>query len=547
MSTATTAKPKRKLPLWLIVIGIIALICVGLVIALPLLMQAGILPGPPGVRGANNTAEIQTGEVIAITAVTQVESSGAVEAEQIGSVFWETTGQIATVAVEPGDFVKEGDVLMTLDPATVPQNVVQAQIDLLNAQTALEDLLEPATALALANAEKAVSDAQTTLKNAQDDLDDLIQYDLSYYEDLVADKQQALLVAQQDAEKTNIGNLATALQNAQDDLETKTNWYNDAKTAQAQCPECTTIFVNSAGRRMEWAEVEEAYTAALNAYQIAQINYEQSLTSSQDAVENAQEALADAVANLADAKLGPEADELATKQVAVLVAEATLADAQKKLTDLQNGPDPDDVTAAEIRIQIAQNTLDTLNLRAPFDGEVLAVNYLPGDQTSQSQAAVVIANRAQVHVEALIDESDVAQIQVGDAVTMTFDSLPDLTLTGAVDWIDPVGQTVQGLVKYTLRINAQQTDPRVLLGMTANVAIVTDIQAGALAVPLDAVQLDDTGEFVNRVNALGAVERVNVVSGEVQDEFVIITGDLQPGDKVQLVEPTPQTNSSPFG
>lgn len=545
MSTATTAKPKRKLSIWPIVVGIVALAGIGFFAVPPLLIRAGILPGSAGGRNGS-AAEIQTGEVIAITAITSVESSGAVEPEQIGSVFWETTGQIASVAVKPGASVKKGDPLMTLDPATAPQNVIQAQADLISARNALEDLNNP-TALTLANAEKAVSDARTALKNAQNALDDLTQYDISYYEDQVAEKQRSLLTAQQDAEKTNIGNLATALQNAKDDLDTKTDWYNDAQTAQAACPNCTTVFVNSAGRKMSLADAEDAYTAALNAYQIAQINYDQGLSSSQTAVDNAQEALNDAVANLAAAKVGPEADDVATKQVAVVVAEATLADAQTKLDDLRNGPDPDDVAAAEIRIQIAQNTLDSVTLRAPFDGEVLAVNYLPGDQVTQNQAAVVIANRTQIHIDASIDESEVAQIQLGDVVTITFDALADLSLNGTVAWIDPVGQTVQGLVRYTIRVNSNQTDPRVLLGMTANTNIVTDVQEGALAVPLDAVQLDDQGEFVNRVNALGAVERVNVVSGEVQGDLVIITGDLQSGDTVQLIEPQPTNTGSPFG
>jgi len=541
----TTAKPKRKISIWLILLGVGALLAVGVLVGAPLLMRAGILPrGGPRQAGAAN--DITTGEVLAITAITSVESSGAVEPEQLGSVFWKTTGQMASVVVKPGDFVKQGDALMTLDPASAPQNVIQAQTDLISAQNALDDLLNP-TALSIANAQKAVDTAQTTLKTAQEALDDLAQYDLSYYEDLVADAQQALLTAQQDDEKTNIGSLATALQSAKDDLETKTNWYNDAQTAQAACPDCTTVFVNAAGRKMSLADAQEAYTASLNAHQIAQINYEQGLTSSQSAVETAQEALDDAVANLAAAKAGPDAQDLATSQVAVVVAEASLADAQMKLAELQNGPDPDDIAAAEIRIQIAQNTLDTLILRAPFDGEVLAVNYLLGDTVSQTQAAVVIANRAQIHVDASIDESDVTQIQVGDPVTITFDSLSDLTLSGTVNWIDPVGQTVQGLVRYTVRINAAQTDARVLLGMTANTNIVTDVQDGALAVPLDAVQLDQAGEFVNRVNALGVLERVNVVSGEVQEDFVIVTGDLNPGDKVQLIEPTPETGTTPFG
>ena len=83
--------------------------------------------------------------------------------------------------------------------------------------------------------------------------------------------------------------------------------------------------------------------------------------------------------------------------------------------------------------------------------------------------------------------------------------------------------------------------------MTADVSIVTATEQNALAVPLDAVQLDTAGEFVNRVNAAGAVERVPVVSGAVQDELVIVKGDLKAGDAVQLIKPVPTNNGGPFG
>ena len=71
---------------------------------------------------------------------------------------------------------------------------------------------------------------------------------------------------------------------------------------------------------------------------------------------------------------------------------------------------------------------------------------------------------------------------------------------------------------------------------------------GVLAVPLDAVQFDAKNkvEFVNRVNADGTLERVTVISGQMQEELVVITGAVQPGDKVELVTPKP-SSSNPFG
>jgi HlyD family secretion protein len=232
----------------------------------------------------------------------------------------------------------------------------------------------------------------------------------------------------------------------------------------------------------------------------------------------------------------------------VAVAEATLADAQAKLTTLQTNPDLADVQAAQVRVLVAQATIDKLALRAPFDGEVLRVNYQPGDVTSPAQVAVIIANRTQLHVNVSVDESDIGQIAAGQSVSITFDSLPDVQLAGTVVSIDPIGQTSQGLVRYTVRVDAAQTNPQVLLGMTANVEIVTNVQTGALAVPLDAVQLEGGVEYVNRVNIVGGVERVNVVSGEVQEEFVLVTGALSPGDTVQLIVPQPANAfGGPFG
>jgi HlyD family secretion protein len=228
-------------------------------------------------------------------------------------------------------------------------------------------------------------------------------------------------------------------------------------------------------------------------------------------------------------------------QTDIGLARATLADAQDKLNHMLTSPDPNDLAVAQARVLAAQATVQAITLTAPFEGEVLAVNYQPGDSASVGDVAVTLANRSLLRVDADVDESDIGQIRVGNPVTLTLEALPDMTLGGQVAWINGGGTTVQGLVKYTVRINITKADPTVLLGMTANVSIVTNTQAGALAVPLDAVQLDQAGEFVNRVKD-GAVERVNVTSGQIDGDKVVVTGPLQPGDEVQIIPPKVSSN-----
>lgn len=529
----STSKTKRKFPVWPVVIGLGAmLLCGGAVVLAP-----RFLPTPPG--GANGTpAVLKTGAVVALTAISSVESSGPTIAQQETSVFWEMSGLVLTVSVKPGDRVPAGALLMALDPRTAPQSVLQAHTDIFNAQQTLADLREPPTALALAQAAQAIVNAEDQLAQAQKALQNLQSKDLSYYEEQVTNAQEALEQAKRGAIITDLGEYQTAVTNATNRLTDARNRLQDLQGQNALYPGCCDQRIQDA---------QEAVTQAENDLTVAQLRLEQAQNNNINSVEDAQQALEDAQNNLAAARRSPDALKVALAEAKVQVAQATLTDAQDKLADLQDGPDPADIQAAELRIQMAEKTLAQLELHSPIAGEVLAVSYQVGDRAGQTQAAVIIANRDQQYVNASVDESEIGLVVVGQPVSVTFDALPDVALNGTVDWINPVGATTQGLVKYTVRIALTSTDPRVLLGMTANTRLIVQVQENALAVPLDAVQLDAEGEFVNRVTLLGTTERVNVVSGEVQEDLVIVTGDLRPGDQVQLIEPVPTNSGSPFG
>ena len=525
-------KPKRRIPRWLIVAGVIValLACAGLV---------AVRVAPRLAARQNAAAAPKAAQVTNITAITSVQSSGAVQARQSASVLWKTTGKVAQVNVNAGDKVKAGDVLMTLDPASVPQNVMQAQADLIAAQKALDDLLHPSE-LTVANAKKAVADAQDVLEKAQKDLRNVQNPLGQSLVDAISDSKLALDNAQASLQLANVDPNVSAYNNA----VFVTNWYRrNWEEAKAKYDASNGAQDLKDAMDQAW----NAYQSKLNDQMALQLRISTDQANKTDAVAKAQEKHDTAVANLNAAQQGPDATRLAVAQAKVAVAEANLADAQSQLDTLKNGADPNDLISARARLQAAQATVESLTVKAPFDGEVLVVNYHPGDAVSQTQAAVMLANRSQLRVEVPIDEIQISQIQAGDAVTVTLDSLPGLAISGTVGWINPVGSTVQGLVKYTVRVELTESDPRVLLGMTANVSIVTDVQAGALAVPLDAVQLDQDSEFVNRVKADGTLERVNVISGQLQGDLVIVAGNLKPGDTVQIVEPVPTNQGLPFG
>jgi RND family efflux transporter MFP subunit len=176
-----------------------------------------------------------------------------------------------------------------------------------------------------------------------------------------------------------------------------------------------------------------------------------------------------------------------------------------------------------------------LSIIAPFDGEVLSVDSRVGDVVSTGELSVNIADMDQLYVEAQVDESDVANVKLGNQAEVTLDAVPDLVLTGSVMSINPVGEVVGGLVKYTVRVELDTVrDVFLPLGSTANVVIkLSDVQA-VLAVPMVAIQNDSKGEYVWAVRG-GEPVRVDVVGGSIVGELVAVTGDLQDGETLQIV------------
>lgn len=93
--------------------------------------------------------------------------TGTVEPSQVAIITWSTSGTIGQVNVFLGDKVEKDDILMTLDPNSLPIDVLQAEIDLINAQNALNQLNDNWTA-DLANTRLDLLRAEKDLEEKED-------------------------------------------------------------------------------------------------------------------------------------------------------------------------------------------------------------------------------------------------------------------------------------------------------------------------------------------------------------------------------------------
>jgi HlyD family secretion protein len=214
---------------------------------------------------------------------------------------------------------------------------------------------------------------------------------------------------------------------------------------------------------------------------------------------------------------------------------AELEDTQREYDRLLAGDTSSDVIAAQAKVDAAQATVNQLSIIAPFDGQVLSVDSHVGDMVSTGELSVNIADMNHLYVEAQVDETDVANVKVGQQAEVTLDAVSDVALTGSVVSVNPVGEVVGGLVKYTVRIDLDSVkDVFLPLGSTANVVIKVSNAQATLAVPIVAIQNDSLGEYVWAVRD-GASVRVDVVGGAIVGDLVVVTGDLQKGEALEIV------------
>ena len=259
------------------------------------------------------------------------------------------------------------------------------------------------------------------------------------------------------------------------------------------------------------------------------------------------EDLAVAMGNLVDTEDDLEI-MLNPRSIDIELARSKITDVEKKLQELVVGPDEDDIAVAEAKVTAAQATLSSLWLEAPFSGKVVELNYLTGDSTDQSTPAVRLANTDKLLVEVSVDETEVNGIKIGQPASVTFDAMSYIEVDALVTHIAPFGETVQGLVRYPVTVTLSEQSDGVMLGMTSYVQIVTEVLEEELAVPIDAVQYDDEGEYVMLFDTSSQEQtRVTIESGVIQGDQVIVRGDLQPSQQVVIFTPKPTDSGSPFG
>jgi HlyD family secretion protein len=194
----------------------------------------------------------------------------------------------------------------------------------------------------------------------------------------------------------------------------------------------------------------------------------------------AQADLANAKANLALAKV--QADRSESLHAAKLVSDSDndTARAQMQQADAQ-------VQSAEATLKNAQVQLSYCTIYAPVDGVVISRSVDVGQTVAASfntPTLFIIANDlTKMQIEALVSEADIGGVALGQKVNFTVDAFPYRTFTGKLSQIRYGAVTNQNVVTYDCIVDVNNSDLKLLPGMTANVSIIIAQKENGLKVP----------------------------------------------------------------
>jgi HlyD family secretion protein len=475
-------------------------------------------------QSTSTEAPLQTATAQTGSIVISASGSGSLISNSEWQLGFTGSGTLIELDANVGDQVKAGQVLAKIDDTDAQQGLQQAQLNLA-ALTGPE---------AVASAQQSLANAQAALTSAQYSYSTAQQGNRASRETIAAQEGKVLLAKQ-------------ALDQA------KRRWSGGSPDS------------------------HDSAQAAIN-------------------VSNAQQAYDSAVRTLNWYTGKPTAAEQAKLKAAVDLAQAQVNSAQALVDALTGTSSQIDSSApvnsdllklrqVQLEVQTAQTALDKTVIHSPIDGTVLSVDATVG-QTVSGSSVITVADLSHPSLKVNFDETDLAQVQVGNPVNVSFDSYPNQIFTGTITQVEPQlvtvegVQTVQAMVALDTATNnpsgasastrsgrssqsasssqsqsSQSTassaaadpsptaTPQLFLGLNATVEVISAQARNVLLVPIEAVHELAPGSYGVFVMVDGQPQLRVVAVGLESLTTAEIKSGLQAGDVVTTGVVQTQTQS----
>jgi len=198
-----------------------------------------------------------------------------------------------------------------------------------------------------------------------------------------------------------------------------------------------------------------------------------------------------------------------------------------------------EVARAQARLDSLNTQLSYATVRSPLAGRVLQVHTEEGNAVSPVTAVtggivlLSLAGTEALYLEGLVDENEVARVAVGQRARVRTEAFPEQSFEGSVRAIAPMGQRIQNVTYFEVKIEIVDADAELLRPrMSGDADIVTATVEGALVIPETALRYRGEDLYVE-IDGPAPEER-NVEIGIVDGSRVQVLSGLAEGEAVRL-------------
>ncbi|GAA6622579.1 efflux RND transporter periplasmic adaptor subunit [Scytonema sp. NUACC26] len=453
-----------------------------------LLLAVGIAGGGFSIYRAISPSQSANSQMLTTTVQQKslpitIAANGTIKPERTINLSPKTSGYLKQLLVKEGDRVREGQIVAYMDNSNLQGQLIQARAQLAQQQANLNKLLNGNRSEDIAQAQAQLSEAQAKLQ----------QLEAGNRAEDIAQAQAQLSKAQAD------------LRLAEDDLQRNQSLLNEGAISQ------------------------------------------QTVVQKRSARDAAQAAVNQAQAALTLQRKGTRLEEITQ-------ARAQVEQRQQALKLLKAGARPEDIDAARTQVESARGALKTIQtqlddtiIKAPFSGIVTKKYADPGSfvtptttsssvEGSASSSILTLAFTYQV--VAYVDEANIAQLKVGQPVTIAADSYPERTFNGTVSQVAAQATTTSNVTSFEVKVALDSAAQELLkVGTNTEVQFKVGQLNNALLVPSAAIvrRQNATGVYVLGQDQKSVFKLVQI--GTTIDEQTQVKSGLSKDDRVLISFP----------
>ena len=478
-------------------------------------------------RFAAAAAEVQTYQVTTGTIHTTVSGNGVLTEEDLEEISVPSGVEVNEVMVDAGDAVTEGDLLATVDMATVMTSLSALQDQMNELDKAIND----AKGEDVGSQITAGVSGRVKILYAEPEMD--VSLCMAEHGALAVLSLDGYMAADLKTDKLSKGNLVSVTR-------------EDGKVLEGHVSDSTdgsvTILVSDNGPKygekvtVSTKDGQELGTAILYIHNPLGVTGFAGTVRSVATQENASVNSTSPLFNLKDTRFSAnydtllrnrsELEEILMELLTIYRDGALLAPMNGVVSSIQF----DDSGSSSATSTTSANTSSALAAAYGYSIPAAPTTTAPVSDGS----VLTLYPDISMSVTIGIDETDILALKEGQEAEITVDSVGEEIYPGTVTEISKVADTSTGVTQYSAEVLLDKA-PGMLPGMTADEDIKIEGSENALIIPVDALHKTSTGAFVytsfdEETQQYG--DKVDVVPGMQNDEYAEILSGLQEGDTV---------------